>query len=50
MAANARANAVLRRVGATDEGHLSRSFLLGDQYHDDVLWALLATDWRQHRR
>ena len=50
MAANARANAVLRRVGATDEGHLSRSFLLGGQYHDDVLWALLALDWRQHRR
>jgi len=47
VAENARANAVLRRLGATDEGHLSRSFLLGGQYHDDVLWALLATDWRQ---
>jgi [ribosomal protein S5]-alanine N-acetyltransferase len=49
MAENVRANAVLRRVGATDEGHLSRSFLLGGQYHDDVLWALLAPDWRQRR-
>ena len=50
VAENARANAVLRRLGATDEGHLSRSFLLGGQYHDDVLWALLASDWRPHRR
>jgi [ribosomal protein S5]-alanine N-acetyltransferase len=47
LAENVRANAVLRRLGATDEGHLSRSFLLGGRYHDDVLWSMLATDWRQ---
>jgi RimJ/RimL family protein N-acetyltransferase len=47
MAANARANAVLRRMGATEEGHLRQSFLLGGQYHDDVLWSILAADWRR---
>ena len=47
MAANARANAVLRRLGATEEGHLRQSFLLGGQYHDDVLWSILAADWRR---
>jgi len=47
MAANPRANAVLRQLGATEEGHLRRSFLLGGQYHDDVLWAVLAADWQR---
>lgn len=45
VAANARANAVLRRLGANEEGHLRRSFLLGGEYHDDVLWSILSTDW-----
>jgi len=49
MASNARANAVLRRLGSTEEGHLRRSFLLGGEYHDDVLWALLAADWHRLR-
>lgn len=49
MAANPRANAVLRRLGATREGRLSRSFLLGGRYHDDVLWSVLAADWRRKR-
>ena len=47
MAANPRANAVLRKLGATEEGHLRRSFLLGGQYHDDVLWSILDADWRK---
>jgi RimJ/RimL family protein N-acetyltransferase len=50
MASNGRANAVLRRLGATEEGHLRRSFLLGGEYHDDLLWALLADDWRRRDR
>jgi RimJ/RimL family protein N-acetyltransferase len=45
MANNARANAVLRRLGSSEEGHLRRSFLLGGEYHDDVLWAMLKSDW-----
>lgn len=47
MAANGRANAALARLGATQEGHLRRSFLLGGEYHDDILWALLDEDWRK---
>jgi RimJ/RimL family protein N-acetyltransferase len=49
MAANVRANAVLKRVGATGEGYLRRSFLLGGQYHDDLLWALLKADWQRRQ-
>jgi len=45
LADNARANAVLRRLGAVQEGRLRRSFLLGGQYRDDVLWSILDTDW-----
>lgn len=45
MAANGRANGVLRKLGATEEGRLSRSFLMGRQHDDDVLWAMLNTDW-----
>jgi ribosomal-protein-alanine N-acetyltransferase len=49
IAGNARANAVLGRLGATEEGHLRRSFLLGGEYHDDVLWAMLESDWRMRQ-
>jgi RimJ/RimL family protein N-acetyltransferase len=48
-AGNERGNGALRKVGATLEGRLSRSFLLGGVYHDDALWALLADDWRAAR-
>ncbi len=52
VADNARANGVLRKLGAVEEGRLRRSFLLGGQYHDDVLWSILDTDWtiRRSRR
>jgi RimJ/RimL family protein N-acetyltransferase len=46
---NSRGNGALRKVGATLEGQLRRSFLLGGVYHDDALWALLADDWRRSR-
>lgn len=49
MAANSRANGVLRKLGASEEGHLRQSFLLGGQYHDDVLWSILVTDWRRRQ-
>ena len=45
--ANGRANGALRKLGAAREGRLRRSFLVGNEYHDDVLWALLADDWRR---
>jgi len=41
MAANVRANAVSSGLARPGEGYLRRSFLLGGQYHDDLLWALL---------
>ena len=49
VADNPRANGVLRRMGAVPEGRLRRSFLLGHQYHDDVLWAILDEDWKRRR-
>lgn len=42
---NERGNGALRKLGATLEGHLRRSFLLGGVYHDDAMWAILADDW-----
>ena len=50
MATNTPANMALRRLGAAEEGHLRRSFLLGGEYHDDILWALLDSDWRNLAR
>ncbi|MEW5981021.1 MAG: GNAT family protein [Acidobacteriota bacterium] len=49
MVANGRANGLLRKLGGTEEGHLRRSFLLGGQYHDDALWAILRSDWIARR-
>jgi len=49
VAENARANSALRKLGAVEEGRLRRSFLLGGQYHDDLLWSILDTDWAIRR-
>lgn len=49
MAVNDRANALLRKLGGTEEGHLRRSFLLGGQYHDDTMWSILPSDWAARR-
>lgn len=40
--ANSRGSGALRKLGAIREGALRRSFLLGRQYFDDALWAILA--------
>jgi RimJ/RimL family protein N-acetyltransferase len=48
--ANGRGNGALRKVGAVQEGLLRRSFLRNGQYHDQVLWGILAEDWRQQRQ
>jgi ribosomal-protein-alanine N-acetyltransferase len=50
VTANQAAIRTLRRLGAVFEGTLRRSFLLGEQYHDDALCALLAADWMALRR
>ena len=43
---NGRANGALRKIGATRECRLRRSFLIDDQYRDDVLWSLIDDEWR----
>jgi RimJ/RimL family protein N-acetyltransferase len=47
--ANGRGNGALRKIGAVQEGVLRRSFLRNGQYHDQVLWSILAEDWRMQR-
>jgi RimJ/RimL family protein N-acetyltransferase len=44
-AENRRGNGALRKLGATPEGVLRRSFLWEGRHHDQVLWSLLDTDW-----
>jgi RimJ/RimL family protein N-acetyltransferase len=43
---NARACGALRKLGATPEGRLRRSFLVDDRSRDDILWAILDDEWR----
>jgi ribosomal-protein-alanine N-acetyltransferase len=47
--ANGRGNGALRKIGAVQEGVLRRSFLRHGKYHDQVMWSLLAEDWRAQR-
>jgi ribosomal-protein-alanine N-acetyltransferase len=47
--ANGRGNGALRKIGAVQEGLLRRSFLRNGQQHDQVLWGILADDWRLQR-
>jgi RimJ/RimL family protein N-acetyltransferase len=47
--ANGRGNGALRKIGAVQEGVLRRSFRRHGQYHDQVLWGILADDWRLQR-
>jgi RimJ/RimL family protein N-acetyltransferase len=46
---NGRGNGALRKLGAVQEGVLRRSFLRNGQYYDQVLWGILAEDWRMQR-
>ena len=39
---NGRGNGALRKTGAVQEGVLRRSFHRGGQFHDQVLWSILA--------
>ncbi len=45
--ANGRGNAALRKLGATREGILRKSFLRHGEHHDQALWTILAEDWRE---
>jgi len=48
--ANGRGNGALRKIGAVQEGLLRRSFLRHGVYLDQVLWGIVADDWRLQRR
>ena len=48
-AANARGNGALCKVGASPEGVLTSSFLKNGRYHDQLLWAILESEWREGR-
>jgi RimJ/RimL family protein N-acetyltransferase len=43
---NGRGNGALMKIGAVQEGILRRSFLRFGQYHDQVLWSIVADEWR----
>jgi RimJ/RimL family protein N-acetyltransferase len=48
---NARGQAAMQKLGAVQEGVLRRSLVTADgTHHDQVLWSLLADDWRAARR
>jgi [ribosomal protein S5]-alanine N-acetyltransferase len=47
--ANGRGNGALRKVGASQEGILRKSFLRNGEYLDQVLWTILHDDWRRRR-
>jgi len=42
---NGRGNGALRKMGAVQEGVLRKSFLKNGEYLDQVLYAILDTDW-----
>lgn len=44
--ANGRGNGALRKIGAVQEGVLRRSFIRNGVHHDQVLWGIVAQDWR----
>jgi ribosomal-protein-alanine N-acetyltransferase len=47
---NGRGNGALRKVGATQEGVLRKSFLRNGEHLDQNLWTLIDEDWRMMRR
>ena len=47
--ANGRGNGALRKMGATQEGVLRKSFLRDGEYLDQTLWTIIEDDWRRNR-
>src|SRR5919107_1269589 len=47
--ANGRGNGALRKIGATQEGVLRKSFLRNGEYLDQTLWTILDDDWERSR-
>ena len=46
-AVNARGNGALRKLGASPEAVLRKSFKRDGVYHDQVLWAIIDIEWSQ---
>ncbi|HEV3139170.1 MAG TPA: GNAT family protein [Vicinamibacterales bacterium] len=46
---NGRGTGALRKLGAVHEGLLRRSFLRRGEYLDQVLWTILADEWRESK-
>jgi ribosomal-protein-alanine N-acetyltransferase len=44
---NGRGNGALQKLGAMREGVLRRAFLREGVYHDQILWSIVASDWRE---
>jgi [ribosomal protein S5]-alanine N-acetyltransferase len=44
---NGRGNGALQKLGATREGVLRRAFLRNGVYHDQILWSIVSSDWRE---
>ena len=47
---NARGNGAMRKLGAEREGVLRHAFFREGDYLDQVLWSILADDWKERRR
>ena len=47
---NGRGNGALRKVGASCEGVMRKSFLRNGEFLDQNLWSILAEDWKMLRR
>jgi RimJ/RimL family protein N-acetyltransferase len=48
--ANGRGNGALRKIGATQEGVLRKSFLRSGEHLDQNLWTVMDEDWRLMKR
>lgn len=47
--ANGRGNGALRKLGASQEGVLRKSFLRNGEYLDQMLWTIMNDEWRRGR-
>jgi RimJ/RimL family protein N-acetyltransferase len=46
---NGRANGAARKIGAVPEGVARQGMKCRGQYHDQLMWSILAEDWRQSK-
>jgi [ribosomal protein S5]-alanine N-acetyltransferase len=46
---NGRANGAARKIGAVPEGVARQGMTCRGQYHDQLMWSILAEDWRQSK-